>query len=70
MLEILQNKVAESGNQPHCQSESSYEGANGSNKVQVLPHWAPHDSVENMEQGIVDLIVWSGPQEVCVVGAP
>ena len=35
---ILQNKVEESGNRPHCRPESSYEGANGSKEEQILPY--------------------------------
>ena len=57
MLKICRIKADELENQPHHQLESSYEGVTESKKVQVLPHWARHGSVENMEQQEEDLIV-------------
>ena len=70
MLKICRIKANESENQPHHRFESFYEGVIESKEVQVLPHWAQHGSMKNVEQQEEDLIVWNYLHEVCAVGVP
>ena len=70
MLKNYRIKANESENQHHHRLESSYECVIESKEVQVLPHWAQHGSLENMEQQEEDLIIWNYLHEVCTVGVP